>query len=234
MKISNRPNKYWGFTLAEVLITLGIIGVVASLTIPSLMQNSQDRAFKTQLKKEYSVLSQALLRIKADYGSMETAISNCTTAPRDHNCFRDMLSNYMNVTKKCDILGAFDNCFPSTTYYLSGTLQPDHWYTNLDAAGIVLADGTGMLVYMDTPGGTSHCVTWVGGTNPALQNECGWVTIDVNGLKPPNTWGRDIYTLKIYLDSVKPMGVEGDNTVGDCNTGTNKGQSCAEAYLFHE
>lgn len=234
MKVVSIINKRLGFTLAEVLLTLGIIGVVATTTIPTLLQNTQDKEFKTQLKKQYSAFNQALLMIKNDYGSIETAISNCTATPRDHACFRDMLSNYMNVIKKCDNGAATGNCFPATTYYLNGTQQPDHWYTNLSSAGMILADGTSMLVFMDSADGVNHCINWVGGTNPALQNECGWVTIDVNGLKPPNKWGRDIYTLKIYLDSVKPMGVEGDNTVGDCNIGTNNGQSCAEAYLFHE
>ena len=49
-----------GFTLSEVLITLGIIGVVAALTIPSVVNNYKKQQFRTGLKKEYSVLLQAL------------------------------------------------------------------------------------------------------------------------------------------------------------------------------
>lgn len=48
-----------GFTLAEVLITLGIIGVVAALTIPSFLSNYQKRVLTTQLQKAYSEISQA-------------------------------------------------------------------------------------------------------------------------------------------------------------------------------
>lgn len=230
-KSSNRT----AFTLAEVLITLGIIGIVAALTIPALMNNIQDKEFKTKLKKEYSVFNQALLMIKNDYGSMDVALSNCQTTniPRDNVCFGDLLSNYLKVAKKCDNSAAFGDCFPSNIYYLNGTKQTDTFYINSNSSGLILQDGTGMLVFMDVVAG-AFCNYWPGGTNPALQHGCGFVTLDVNGLKPPNTWGRDIYTLKIYLDSVRPMGVEGDNAVGDCNTGTNKGYSCAEAYLFHE
>jgi prepilin-type N-terminal cleavage/methylation domain-containing protein len=50
-----------GFTLAEVLITLGIIGIVAALTMPSLMANYQKKAAATRLKQTYSMLNQALL-----------------------------------------------------------------------------------------------------------------------------------------------------------------------------
>ncbi len=50
-----------GFTLAEVLITLGIIGVVAAMTIPTLISNTNGAQFKTAYKKSLSVLNQAVL-----------------------------------------------------------------------------------------------------------------------------------------------------------------------------
>lgn len=66
--IVTRAFKSKGFTLAEVLITLGIIGVVAAITIPTLMQNSQDKEKITALKKTYSTLSQAFSMAKAENG----------------------------------------------------------------------------------------------------------------------------------------------------------------------
>ena len=48
--------KNFGFTMAEVLITIGIIGVVAAITIPLLMQNSNSKKFTTQFKKSLSTL----------------------------------------------------------------------------------------------------------------------------------------------------------------------------------
>lgn len=53
-----------GFTLAEVLITLGIIGIVAALTLPSMINNSNKKEFEALLKKQYSALQQAVLRVK--------------------------------------------------------------------------------------------------------------------------------------------------------------------------
>ena len=62
----------WGFTLAEVLITLGIIGVVAALTIPQVVQNYQKQATATALKKAYSELNQGLQRSMVDNGDIKT------------------------------------------------------------------------------------------------------------------------------------------------------------------
>lgn len=64
----NYYNFQKGFTLAEVLITLGIIGVVAALTLPALIQNYQKKATATSVKKAYSELNQIIERAKADYG----------------------------------------------------------------------------------------------------------------------------------------------------------------------
>ena len=49
-----------GFTMAEVLITLGIIGVVAAMTLPSLINNNRNKALEAAFKKNYSVIEQAL------------------------------------------------------------------------------------------------------------------------------------------------------------------------------
>lgn len=60
-----------GFTLAEVLITLGIIGVVVSLTMPTLIQNTKKSEATTKIKKFISVINQALIRAELDYGNRE-------------------------------------------------------------------------------------------------------------------------------------------------------------------
>src|SRR5574344_1226697 len=67
-----RGLKKCAFTLAEVLITLGIIGVVAALTIPTLINSYQEKATITALKKFYSVASQACLLAKVENGEINT------------------------------------------------------------------------------------------------------------------------------------------------------------------
>ena len=68
-----------GFTLAEVLITLVIVGVIAAMTIPTLMNNTQKQEFVSQLTKTYSTLSQGLNQIW----------NNNDTAPGDYEFFND-------------------------------------------------------------------------------------------------------------------------------------------------
>lgn len=59
------------FTLAEVLITLGIIGVVAAMTLPSLITNYQEKQRVSQLKKVYSALSQAFVSALQENGTVD-------------------------------------------------------------------------------------------------------------------------------------------------------------------
>ena len=59
-----------GFTLAEVLITLGIIGVVAALTMPALIANSRKTEYSSRLKKFYSMMEQAIIMSELDNGQI--------------------------------------------------------------------------------------------------------------------------------------------------------------------
>lgn len=85
------------FTLAEVLITLGIIGVVASLTIPNVIQNHKKSVVETRLKKFYSEINQAVLRAENDYGDRiywnKTGIG----------FFNTYLKNYLNYISVSNI-----------------------------------------------------------------------------------------------------------------------------------
>ena len=68
LKRTYLPRKRFAFTLAEVLITLGIIGVVAAMTMPSLIANYQKKVWVNQLKKSVSVLEQGFQKMLADDG----------------------------------------------------------------------------------------------------------------------------------------------------------------------
>lgn len=65
-----------GFTLAEVLVTLGIIGVVSAMTVPTLMQNYQRDSYTTQLHKVYNEVSQAMLRVITESNAVSLRESN--------------------------------------------------------------------------------------------------------------------------------------------------------------
>ena len=90
-----------GFTLAEVLITLMIIGIVAALTIPSVISNYQQQEFKTGLKKAVSVLNEAI----------QMNIINEGETPYDTTNLFKYLQKHMSVIKT----GYLNHCYNKTT-----------------------------------------------------------------------------------------------------------------------
>lgn len=91
---------FTGFTLAEVLITLGIIGVVAALTIPSLLQKANDRARIEALKKAYSTISNAYNLAINENGTAETWDLTGTGSPVGAQTFVDKLVPYMKIVSQ--------------------------------------------------------------------------------------------------------------------------------------
>ena len=89
--------KRFGFTLAEVLITLGIIGVVAAMTMPTLMNSTNGAQYKTAYKKALSVLSQAVVLNVAldDYDLSQTTAATTN----DNASLYNLFNNRMNVVK---------------------------------------------------------------------------------------------------------------------------------------
>ena len=99
------------FTLAEVLITLGIIGVVAAMTLPTLIQKNNNRVVETRLKKFYSTMNQAIVRAEADYGDKKTwyenfgggggsdADKNAAVANSVEQWFNKYFKPYLKITK---------------------------------------------------------------------------------------------------------------------------------------
>lgn len=70
--------KFSGFTLAEVLITLGIIGIVAAMTIPNIVGNYKKKVIETRLQRFYSVANNALLASQAENESWDFGILKLT------------------------------------------------------------------------------------------------------------------------------------------------------------
>lgn len=89
MKEGMYMQKYNGFTLAEVLITIGIVGVVAAITIPTLMQNTNSKRYSTHFKKALSTLNQAAISAHAHY---DTDYASLTTESDPSACATDSLS----------------------------------------------------------------------------------------------------------------------------------------------
>ena len=90
--------KKYGFTLAEVLITLGIIGVVAALTIPTLMANHRKHVVETKLEKIYSVMNQAINMTNAEYGDVSNWLIDCGSSGTNATCSINEVEDWFNST----------------------------------------------------------------------------------------------------------------------------------------
>lgn len=212
------------FTLAEVLLTLAIIGIVAALTIPSLISSADDAKFKSKMKKEFSVLSQVHAKITNDYGSLRAALSDCGSQ-NIHECFRDIVKPYLSYTSECNDGQSYGNCHPATVKELSGNTATTGY--RLNRAGLVLADGATVMTSIDS----NTCSA----QNLGYEDRCGWINVDVNGLAPPNMWGKDIYTFYFVLLKVVPLGIDSSGSMDasyakNCDT-SGTGYGCAAKYL---
>lgn len=199
-----------GFTLAEVLITLGIIGIVAEITIPTLMQNVQDQQFKAAWKKGYSVIAQATENIKMDNGGM--MIGTITGADQ----MKELYKQYLHKTQDC-------NSSDSSCVYTQRALNATA-YSSVQRAILYLNDGS-MFIFNY---GDTNCNTKIGSSGIPC---CGSIVVDVNGQKSPNTVGKDIYGAYVTSNRVLPFGTEGDagNFTGCQGT---SGWGCSAEVLY--
>lgn len=182
------------FTMAEVLITLGIIGVIAALTIPNLVNEYQKIQYVAKLKKVDSQFNQALVKMAIDNGCpTDLACTGFFTSGTDYTIFGNEIVKYFKVVKNCGI-EKNKGCGISTynrRYDGSGAFED--FDTNI-AYKFLTEDGISYIVgsYADNCNNDSgHAVL---GYSKKI---CGWVRVDVNGAKGPNYWGRDIFQFYI-------------------------------------
>ena len=225
--------KKQAFTLAEVLITLGIIGVVASMTLPAVINKINMKHYITLLKEDYSVLSQAHNSITAEYGSFPNGIQHCEGAEAQHRCLMEILSSKLKSIRTCETTykenDSKNSCFTefSKIKLLNGSTAPRN-YLSMSGATMILANGSVLLFFLDA----ADCEFDYNGV--FNYKRCGWVTIDVNGLEKPNTFGKDIYVLYIMDKAIKPLMYDylaEENKNGDCTPESN-GYSCSGHYLI--
>ena len=186
--------KKLGFTLAEVLITLVIIGVIAAMTVPTLMNNTNAQEYRSALKKAISGLNQALTLNYALEGLSAQDYSSGT------DLVNDVFKRRMSV---------IDGDTQFTTSDCSGT----DVFTTADGmmfcvTGFSSAQNDAQGSICDSYN-TTGCVSGASEANPAPSAN---IWIDVNGVKKPNRATtsakrpRDVYQATIYAQKVVPYG----------------------------
>ena len=212
----NFYNYSFAFTLAEVLITLGIIGVVAALTLPTVINNIQNRQLEAGLKKAYSTINQALLLYENENG---VPINIKELGPIE---MKPILMKYLKTVKDCGN-GAGDPykaCIPNNHFinepekqkhiYKTYNGQNEISYASFDDGQFIINDG--MLVLINNEGNIDPNI---------------FISVDVNGYnRKPNRLGQDLFMFQINEKGVLlPMGAKGTHLYSEtdqyCSTTLN-------------
>ena len=191
------PKVKSAFTLAEVLITLAIIGIVAALTIPTLVQNYQTKAWNTASQVFQRKLGEAL-RVM----NVQGTLAGYTTT----EAFVDELSKHIKITRICDN-DDITTCFSDTVTWgdeevdmskvkKAKNFGQEDWDTNTVA--VQFANGVnGVIAYNPDcrQNQFSNDVITVGETG--IGTTCLAILYDVDGFKNPNTEGKDLKNLNV-------------------------------------
>ena len=172
------------FTLSEVLITLGVVGIVAVLTIPGVMKNYQNRLYTAQLEKIYAQVADAAQSIMNDEHTDDfyettaggATVCNATTGDCTSGLGFFLQKYFKNIKENC--LKTEEKCMPTT----AGAYKT--------VGGVNISPPSGNY-FVQTVSGAA-----IGGFyNPA--NNCTSLVVDVNGVAPPNVAGRDVFAIDI-------------------------------------
>ncbi len=194
---SDQLSRKAAFTMAEVLITLGIIGIVAAMTLPTVINRAQRKILTQQFKKSYATVQNAINLAQSEWG----APYECYWLKKSANAgyyldqcsaFWDAFLKNVKVIQKCD--GDDYDCHPKYKTkaevlaeggeVLNPSCSIDFPYANF----YILNDGTYIIINNNNPGTSHHQI---------------YFAIDINGSKGPNKWGYDLYYLTLNREDMK-------------------------------
>lgn len=217
--IFNKYSYLKAFTLAEVLLTLGIIGIVAALTIPTLISNYQKTQYATSLKKAYSQMNQVLLQMSSDnntVGSIKDYFgATVDVAPK--------IASYYKVIKTCGMVQN-DECFAPFDNNYDGSAKTTSQYTGSVYTSshykFITSDGISFAIASNNDNCTQNRGFDDAPDAPPTNSVCGVVYMDVNGLKKPNNYGRDVFIFYITSNKAPMLYPRGGFYNSDSNSGS--------------
>ena len=183
------------FTLAEVLITLGIIGVVAAMTLPTLITNVQKQAWATGVRKFHSKLSNAVQLYMVEEGTNDLRYSDFCVPEHNYDNWQkaqDAVDNFIRehfrVIRECDNADG-DKCFAKEYRNYAGGGGPHSSIYFSRGKIFVLSDGMVLSINFGDD----------------IYLPLG-VNVDINGQKGPNVIGYDMWSMSIFHDGVVDEG----------------------------
>lgn len=199
-----------GFTLAEVLITLGVISLVALLIIPQLIDKYNEKVTLHKVETAYSLLSNAYNALLFEYGTPDTwdGISPQKLRRENSLVIADYFSKKLNLGEPCVTVNSKCYLYINKTEYESLTGLKSVIWSNLFDIAVKMKDMT--VVFYS---GSAECRGWnayawenVTESSP-YYHACGQIAVDINGsAKKSNRYGRDLFVF-IYTDKkIIPQG----------------------------
>ncbi len=216
--------KLKAFTLAEVLITLVIIGVVAAFTIPVLTASYNEKEVIGRVKKTYSMFSNAMNLAIISGGDFDTELADNNDEEMT-GWFNQFLKPKLNTVKVCiNEAGCWNN--GDTYAYNGSTITYNRHGKGIgdNTINVVLADGT--LLNIDTYN-ASDMKKLMGIETEGLAGMV--IFFDINGARNPNKLGKDIFVMN-YVPETGMVLPYRDKKPYDC-TKTGDGYSCINKYL---
>ncbi len=212
MKKNNRKAIKKAFTLAEVLVSLTVIGVISALTLPAINASAHKRANAEGCKKAYIVLSEAV-----DIARVSDPIENWTFTDAASTTNFNKIKPHLNIVKEC--IGT-SGCWVKPKALNNGTATnfTDNGY---GSPTISFKTADGMNIAFDIHG-ESFNVTRKN-TNTLL------FAADVNGDNPPNRLGDDVFIYVLGDNGLVPAGNDASGN-GDC-TRSGEGRDCAARVI---
>jgi type II secretory pathway pseudopilin PulG len=221
------------FTLAETLITIGIIGIVAAITIPTLINQYQRIAFPIQLKSLYSKLLVAQKTLNNEYGTPE--YWDLTNYATDQSI--GDVKNLEFFNRYAELLGAIStetrNSLSNSKKYSNVGITQYYRLLNGETVGEydgIYRTGNAMLL----KNAQSVAIIFANNTNGGVKWDiikAGYIArivVDVNGLGKPNMLGRDIFVFGLKSGSNSIVPYSKDTT--DCVKG-GEGMSCSKKII---
>ncbi|PWL77021.1 hypothetical protein DBY21_05775 [Candidatus Gastranaerophilales bacterium] len=203
------------FTLSETLITLAVIGIVAAMTLPSLVGRYQEKVTVNKLKQTYSLLSQAFEQAINEEGPVENWCNINGGSETYNDCsvkMTNILGRYVKKLRDCYDFSKDKNICLSKSYlnrYSSST-----WNPSSDWLGFVMTNGVAVAV--TSINGDRNRSTWCAASlaNTRHMNRytgnCGSIYVDLNSVGRPNISDRDLFAFSIYKDGITPFGKAND------------------------
>ena len=206
------------FTLAEVLVTLMIIGVIAAMTIPGLRKNADMQEYVAGCKKAHTTISNAMRAAEMEHGDFKRWGFKDGDDASIQKAFDYIAKEQMSLLRQCGI--DKDGCWKQTRNLGSGNFAYTSKTYGLGINTISFTTADGMNWNIDGLSGTDHGVD-TGATIGFF--------VDINGDKKPNMLGYDVFTF-IYDPERGIVPAGSDNQSKECSS-AGSGVDCAAKVI---